>query len=287
VLLWPRALTTTLALVAGCLPPLGPRDPPDGCPPGAGAACRCRPELRLVLGACLSPRAAAEVCGPTARVTPEGCGPLPSCPKGSARDVVSGACLPRREVRALASSVGLQVADGEVLVCPAGWELLGARDAALGGPGLACAAAPSAPAGPACPAGSLRVGDGCARVLEGERVDVARWLRAAIGPDGGLGAPLFCEALARAPWALSPARQGREERATVELLVPDNDLSQTVARVGGTALDLERAILPMVVALRGLGDRATGSWASTTVRCRPGATGGRRPVAGPENDDEN
>lgn len=258
------------AAAGSCTPA---RTSSDGtCPPGASlgaGGCACREDLRLVLGACLSARAAAAQCEPLATATRSGCAPLPPCEPGRARDVLSGACLPRREVRALATSLGILVADDEIVGCPAGTELAAvAAGSAAQVPRLGCldeAVAFPTPA-IACPAGSLAVaGRRCARVSDGARVDVVRWLHAAIGAEGGQGTPLLCAALARSPGALGAP--GRDVHVTVNLAFPNNDVSLVAADVHGVSMELERTLAPMIVALRGLGGTASHPSAGTTVFC--------------------
>jgi hypothetical protein len=290
------ALAATAAglLVASCRPAASASANDASCPPGASAeksGCTCRADLHLVLGACVSPRIAADFCGTTAKAGARGCLALPPCEPGRARDVASGECLPRREVRALASSTGILVGDDEIVKCQAGEQLAAIPgDASAGGLRLACFA-PRRMAATTCPAGSIAsraAGPArCARVTTGSRLDVARWLQAVVGPDGGEATPLLCEALERA------GRRGASgARVTVALAFPDNDVTLVAASItseGATAelaSAAEHATAPMIEALRSLGGTASQASASTTVRCAAGPSAASRPVAGPENDDE-
>lgn len=255
-----------------------------------------------MLGGCVAPRTAADHCGAASIATDQGCVARPPCDAGRARDLVTGECLPRRQVRALASSLGILVADDEILGCPSGGELATASGSGDGTARLACLGARPA-ASPAlaraCPAGAVAVaGETCARVFDGARVDVARWLHAVVGADGGEGAPPLCGALARSAGALGAlADRPLHPWLTVTLSFPDNDVSLVVAdaRVGppvvagaDTTVELHRAITPMIEALRSLGGTASQASIATAVRCAAasGKSAAVRPSPVPENDDE-
>ncbi len=283
------------------------------CPPGAtvgAAGCECRPDLRLLFGACVSARTAGAHCGAAAVVTPAGCAARPPCEPGRARDLVTGECLARREVRDLAASLGILVADDDVLRCPDGSELAsvtgGAGDTA---PRLGCLTRTATATLPlACPAGSVPLFPSsgapgaatCSRVIAAgsstgaPELDVVRWVQAVVGADGGPGSPPLCRAWERAPGLLGSAT-GLDARFTVALRFPDNDVSMVVAEVrspdAAAAVELEHALAPMIEALRALGGTARQAAITTTVRCggageaRP--RGGARPSSGPaENDHE-
>lgn len=275
----------TLVAMASCLRNLSSGSDP-ACPPGgvaAGKGCACRGDLRLLLGACVSPTIAAEHCGASASMTVAGCAPRPACERGQARDLVSGGCMVRRDVRMLATSLGiLLVADDDLVGCASGAELVTSPgELGDGSPQLGCLP-PRGPAASTCPAGSILGEDGrCARVYEGgtspreARVDVVRWLQASIGPEGGSGAPHLCDALARSPAALSSnaATAGSSPRLVVTLEFPDNDISLVSARTqGGTDAaanaELERVVYPMIEALRSFGGSASQASVGTSVNCR-------------------
>jgi hypothetical protein len=207
-------------------------------------------------------------------------------------------------VRDLAASLGILVADDDVLGCPDGSDLVsvtgGTGDSA---PRLGCVTR----AGPAtlplaCPAGSVPLFPSsgapgaatCSRVIAagpssgGVEVDVVRWVQAVVGADGGPGAPALCRALERAPGFLGSATP-TDARFTVSLRFPDNDVSTVVAEVSSpdaaAAVELERVVRPLVEALRGLGGTARQATITTTVRCT--RSGGARPSSVPaENDHE-
>jgi hypothetical protein len=280
------------------------------CPPGATLAadgCACRPDLRLLLGACVSARTAVAHCGAAAVVTPAGCAARPPCEPGRARDLITGECLARREVRELAASLGILVAADDVLGCPNGSDLASVTSGTDdGAPRLGCVTR----AGPAtlplaCPAGSVPLFSSsgapgaatCSRVIAsgsssgGLAIDVVRWVQAVVGADGGPGAPPLCRAWERAPGFLGSATAA-DARFTVSLRFPDNDVSLVVAEVrsptAAAAVELEHVLRPMIEALRALGGTARQAAVTTTVRCAGAAgSGGARPSSVPaENDHE-
>lgn len=224
--------------------------------------------------------------------------PRPPCERGRARDVDSGVCLARREVRAIAVSLGMRVVEEEVLVCPSGAELTfaGGTESAGGAPRLTCVST-AAPARERCAAGAVPgPGRGCTPVLERGtstselRVDVQRWLDGVVGVDAAAASPLLCDALG--------ARLPEGVRLTVSLAFPDNDVSQVILDVRGVTTsgssdaaataDLAAAVSPLVDALRSFGGTASLAAAARTVACRAdkrgesGETGRMRPS--PEND---
>jgi hypothetical protein len=273
----------------------------------------CRVDLVPSLGACVSARQAAELCGAFGVPTPDGCAARTPCEPGSARDVDHSLCLSRREVRALAVGQGILVADDEHLVCPGEGPLV-VSGAELGAEQLGCLPATVCPLGTrrvapsgaclperACPPGSVLEATGsCARFVargltpDRPRIDVARWLRTVMGADEGAGAPPLCEALARSPGGLAVLSSG-ETRIEVTLEVPDNDVSQVIgtARPGAPGAsgmaalvseppptaELGRVVLPMIEALRSLGGTAEQASARVTVRCPRAAA--PRPAVSP------
>lgn len=272
------------------------------CPPGgegSKAGCRCRSDLRLLAGACVTPRIAADRCGPSAIVAGDGCEPRPPCEAGRPRDLATGECLPRRDARAIATTAGILVADDELLECSAGRELVMGAPDARGASALGCIRPPLSVKGPSCPAGSIREtsgwpsrepssGSACTRIIEGgpnreQRVDVLRWLQGIIGAEGGGAAPPLCEALAHAPRSLAVAPPGRLQ-ITVSAAFQDNDVSQLVwsLRLRGTitasdpavTVELSRAVAPLMEALRALGGTASQAAVETSVALGTGAGGG-------------
>lgn len=192
---------------------------------------------------------------------------------------MAGACLPARDVRALASASGILARDEDLVGCDTGFVLVAAGEASSGPTRLGCVRGEPTEPGPACPAGSLAGPKGtCVAVYERGRVDVVRWARAVLGPDGAGAPPLVCEALAR---RLGPVE--RDADAVVSLVFPDNDVS--LVRFSATA-ELEAALGPMIEALRAFGGIATQASVIARVRCgHEKASERRRPAAlAPEND---
>lgn len=228
----------------------GPSTPPP--------ARACRADQRLALGACVSPPLAARLCGPSAQVTLDGCAPRPPCERGRARDLDSGACVPARDVRTLASTVGIMVAEDEALVCPDGELVTAVVEASPPGPRLGCLPLPHVTRAAAWP---IRTARG---------VDVGAWLRAAIGPEGGQAAAPLCDALKRGPSALAVAAT-TEVRVEVTLVFPDNDVSQVIRTVRGSGAgtaELEGVVGPMVEALQNFGGTADQASIGTSVICK-------------------
>lgn len=202
-------------------------------------------------------------------------------------------------MRNLAASLGILVADDDLLGCPPGSELASTTGEQEddGSPRLGCLAhAAPAPLGDdACPAGSVPAWGappGCVRVIGRSarggppEIDVARWVEAAIGPDGGAGAPPLCRAWARAPAFLGSAMP-MVGRFAVTLVFADNDVSLVVAEARGldaaAATELDRALRPLIEALRALGGTASLGSVSTTVRCK--RSSGARPSSLPTEND--
>ncbi|MBX3190150.1 MAG: hypothetical protein KF819_24195 [Labilithrix sp.] len=260
-------------------------------PPASG----CPADLHEVLGACVSAKVAAAYCGATQVPSRDRrtCVARPLCEAGRAVDLLSatGACLPRREVRALAAESGIGAAADAVIGCDEGAVLV----AGLGRVGCLDESLLSTPRDRAPSRGAVEG-------VEGRRpVDVARWARSAIGVDGASGAPALCEALAREPGALaSGAKEGGKEgeaRIAIALTLPNNDLSAVFAearyleRRGGwerlseaeATAELDRVVGPMVEALRRLAGPGAGAARAqapqtlqasvrAVVLCRRGAT---------------
>ena len=262
----------TLLALAGC-----PKSPEA--PEARRDSASCPPELLLSLGACVSPRVASAICGPNAVAAPSGCVMRAPCERGRARDLATGECLARRDVRAVGTSLGMLIADDEVLACPAGAELAFASADARGGPPrLACMAA-QAPSSPApCAVGTIAMpARGCVRVVDGAKVDVVGWLQAVVGAEGAAGAAPLCEALARRAAALSGI-PSPDARLFVALSFPDNDVTQVAADVrviaasgapdAAATAELDAAVGPLVEALRGLGGTASQASVTSTVECK-------------------
>ncbi len=147
---------------------------------------------------------------------------------------------------------------------------------------------------PACPPGEIRpdaASGACVRVVipgaKGEAlVDVGRWTRTVLGPDGGEGTSRLCRQLAIAPWDLDVGPGGaRTLLLQLDLRFPDNDVTQVSARVAlldsasrqpvgrssGTGTNAgraaQRALDALLLPLRALGGTADAASATLQVQC--------------------
>lgn len=215
-------------------------------------------------------------CGGTAVASPSGCVARTPCEKGRARELTTGECLPRRDVRALANEIGVGASDVDDVVCERGTLVASIEDTSA--PRRLGCLAPA-------PAGGEKKGKADARaptfeagpLRNGKVLDVVRWAAMHLGTDGAPEAarPL-CDAFARQPGALaSPAG---EVRAEIRLVFPDNDVAAVVLRgqilapqagISGTeaTAELERVLAPLAEALRGIGGSASEATVSTRIRC--------------------
>jgi hypothetical protein len=230
-------------------------------------------------------------CGPGARASGRGCTSTP-CAPGEGRDVASGACVPPLTLRGLAERQRIPTFPDESLECK------GARPPVVDRGGLACVPAdalcprgdrgPSCRPSPACAPGEApETAERCAPLLtEGTHgapftVNVARWARAFLGPDGGEGSPTLCQPLALRPRTFNvDPRATRQVRITLDLRFPNNDISQVYVRTsaqedGGqeglssdaTAL-VEGAVRPLMEALRAMGGEASTAAIRTSAVCK-------------------
>ncbi len=155
----------------------------------------------------------------------------------------------------------------------------------------------------ACEPGSVRArplgsrGGACERLVSrgpgGEAlVDVGRWTRIMVGDDGGQGSRRLCGAFQARPWDFDLGTGGERTVAlSVELVFPDNDVTQVILRsrtldaLGGAALAgqasraVEEALESLLVPLRSLGGSADA--ASTSLRVQCPIRGGAMPLTLP------
>jgi hypothetical protein len=290
-----------------------------GCPRfasgDAARGCTCAGDSVLLAGGCVSRATADAFCGTGAHFeTDAGACVLSPCPDGQPLDVATGACIASQTQREIAAADHILLVRGEALACK------GDRPPLFEGSHASCVpddalcprgtrfvtnSAPNntpnntrdgAPTSfrcerePRCFAGEIADPDSgaCTRVLQtsrGERgdsyrVDVARWARAVIGPDGGQGRAAFCAPLEKRPslLGLTPDSTARV-RVMVELFFPNDDVTEVYARVtpfdetAGRSLTteaedvLQAGTRPFVEALRALGGEAAAGALRTTVRC--------------------
>lgn len=206
------------------------------------------------------------------------------CPANTVIDQETGVCLPSGSIRAIAEGMEIPLLADETLGCSEGARLV------LGGSHAACV-----PVESTCGPGARWEKKGCvpdrpdARVVQGGIVDVAAWVRAYLGPDGGFGSSFLCGDFARSPWTLTAGTDVRFVLGmSVELRIPNNDLTEAVARL--EAFDattgqpipgeiLQARVDRLISGLRGLGGTARASAVSTRIRCALPIGG--RPMATP------
>ena len=108
-------------------------------------------------------------------------------------------------------------------------------------------------------------------------MDIARWAHALIGADGGSRSSEFC-----GPRSLPLSKKvGEGPRVThfrVQLITPNNDVSQVFAKLAGTDTDqaplsqsildqAERVLGPLIEGLRALGGESTVASLDVNVAC--------------------
>ena len=241
-----------------------------------------------MLGACAPAKVAEAVCGPAGRPAEGGCAAR-ACPAGAFVDVGAGTCSGPGALRGPADAMEITLLPDETLGCPDGYGLVvsgaGASCVALEatcGPGSAIREGKRCAPIAACAPGEVRepLTDACVRIASGATIDVATWARAAIGSDGGEGSSFVCGALALDPRGLTSTTDQRVRLVLgVDLLVPDNDVSQVRARVTGldqatgerlapeTVARVERVVSRLLEVLRAIGGTARAAAISTRVRC--------------------
>jgi hypothetical protein len=249
----------------------------------ANACNECAPDLVRLAGACVTPRVADAYCGKGARFAGGRC-VYRACAAGQLLDLATGECAASRSVRALASSSPAACARGEAPV--------------LEGSRLACVREPLL-----CPRGTRPHGDACvvadrcgAGEVEAESgacesiaaaspshaahvVDVARWLRAVVGADGGEGRRDLC-----APLALRSGGAARKLTIAIALRFPANQVADAHAAVAAfdaethvaaqpeTVASVRAIVAPLVDALRALGGESSAAALDVAVTCSLGVS---------------
>ncbi len=271
------------ALVARCV---ALACPPDAKPDGNGG-CVCNDGADAFFGACLGANELPRFCGDAARPSAAGCA-FVRCAPGDVLDRASGVCLPLGSQRGLAKALGVGLYDTETLGCDSDQSLVAsghtagcAKPTDTCGVGMhAVADAGACVAVPTCGPGTLySAADGrCLRVLssfdDAPLVDVALWLRAAIGPDGGEGTTTVC-----APLRDDVRLAGASEQTfdvEVELRALANETTNADLRlkveVGLAPSEAARGLVehglrPVVTALRALGGLTNAASATVRVHC--------------------
>ncbi len=267
------------------------------CPHGSTAdgdgRCACVDGLVPMFGACMPVDRVQRFCGPSTRVEPTGACVRRACEPDAAVDWSTGACVPSRTLRDIASStLGLRLQDEQRLGCPGA--VMGVRGSSVFclAPQDACTrtegrTAKGCDAAPPCPPGEVRdeAASRCERVVLPRRgteyvVDVATWARLALGPDGGTATPAVCAPLRADARALTGGAMGssRVLALDVTLVFPDNDVTQVETRVrtheggygkpaGPASGRVAAAVGDVVEALRDVGGVASAAAVDLRVRC--------------------
>jgi hypothetical protein len=273
-----RTLLVAFAFLAGCSRSVPTRSAEGAC--GEGST--------IVLGTCVSYRAADAFCGKTATPSAAGACVRKTCAPGEALDVDHGMCLPESAVLGMLGRGERREDDPpQRATCQYGW--LASRNGQLAcvtGP-LSCGRGerwvkPAADAGlpeiagrcesaSACGVGEIfdEIGGKCARVVRNGQVDLGNWARLALGTDSAEGTNAFC----------APVRAlGARAHFDVQITVPDNDVTRASARLIGTGVPAastdaaEHALEELVEMLHFYGGASLAASASLAVTCTPPGT---------------
>jgi hypothetical protein len=283
------------AVVARCIPLACP----EGAKTDGNGGCVCSGGETPSFGACMGGDALPSYCGVAARPSAGGCAAVP-CPAGRVLDRASGVCLPVGSLRAIGKALSIGLYDDETIGCDDGLTLVvRGTTAVCAPPDQVCdlgevvrkadadAGPPTCVPLPACGAGTLwsAADDRCVRFvseLDGRPlVDVAQWMRAAFGADGGPGTTAVCAAV-RDDKRFAASTED-DVVVALELRARGNELSEAELRIDARAHGapselargiLERGLRPALAAIRSTGALANAASASTTVHC-PIHLGGR------------
>ena len=265
---------------------------------GEGAAydvnqsrCRCLKGFVPLAGQCLTPQAANAYCGPGWHFENFGCA-RDRCKPGDEIDEATGWCIPRERVNEVGRNMGVPVGQGQQLACPAGTKLV------IDGPTAACVPLAQTCArdetwngqacvkASTCPTGAIwdPARNQCVQYAQGGgselKVDVAQWLTANYGPNGGPGAPAFCGGFAKKPWAFG-VTEGNTAfvRATITVSFENGEVargalqSASVFDASGNAVpqkgaaEVDATAKALFAPLQQGGGRASVPSATTTVKC--------------------
>lgn len=272
----PAGSASSAPLLARCIPLACP---PGAKPDGAGG-CVCSDGATAFFGACMGAEALPAFCGKAARPSNGGC-TFVGCRPGEVLDRASGVCLPTGSQRGMAKALGVGLYDDETLGCDGDTVLVARGDTAACAPlDQSCGAGMRpkkdvgcAPFGACAPGTVYGPEDRCVRVVsaldDGVLVDLAQWMVAAFGPDGGEGTSTVCGSLR------SDGRFGTttEEDVWVTLEVralgneiANADLRLSVASDSARSI-VERALRAPMNALRALGGLSNAASATSRVHC--------------------
>jgi hypothetical protein len=251
--------------------------------------CVCDAGRIALDGQCMLPAEANAYCGKGFRFENGGCVAI-TCGATDVLDVGTGQCVPRQQV---ATSIGVQVGEGQQLGCAAGSRLVVEGGTAACVPesqtcardqlwnGQACVKSAQCPTGQVFDAQTAKCvayaqGEGSANVA----VDVRQWAAANYGPDGGPGSSKFCSQFARKPWAFGIAEgQQATLRVAIVLAFPGGKIatgsvqtspsytvsSATVPPKGAAAV--QEAAQSLFTTLQLGGGQPTAESVTTTVQC--------------------
>ncbi|MBI4952827.1 MAG: hypothetical protein HY908_12400 [Myxococcales bacterium] len=250
--------------------------------------CVCDEGRFGINGQCLEQAAADAYCGKGAKWEGTGCKRI-QCSGGQEFDEASGAC---KDVKAVASNLGLEVKEGEKLSCPAGQKLVVDGDTAACVPvaetcgpdeifeGNACKKKQQ------CAAGQMwdAAANTCVKYAEGGSdgavVQVGEWMRTNFGADGGMGMPTFCSQFARKPmsFGVTPGNSAMVVIG-VNLSFPGNDVATSsvatspsfqgvsIAVPARGAQEVQTAAVNTLATLQRGGGKAGEASGKVTVKC--------------------
>ncbi len=269
----------------------------SSCPDGASFnikknRCSCNADRISAAGQCMTLAQANTYCGKGRAWSKGGCIQL-TCKPGDEIDENTGWCVSKVEINKVAANMGVVVGQDQKLGCPPGQKLV------VEGSSAACV-----PLAQTCAPDEQWNGQTCAKVAQcatgatwdpalGQcvqyaqgadddelKVNVGQWVQTTYGPNGGTGAPAFCNQFAKHPWSFGvPEGSALALRITVQISFPDNEVSKGIVQTGtvyeangspppakGSA-EVETAAKNLASTLFSGGGRAATPTAGTVVKC--------------------
>lgn len=254
--------------------------------------CACNADRISLAGQCMTLAQANTYCGKGRAWSRTGCVQL-TCKPGDEIDATTGWCVPHDQVNQVAANMGVAVGQGQQLGCPPGQKLVVDGKTAACVPleqtcapdeqwnGQACAKVQTCATGATWDP-ALRQ---CVQYAQGAdsdelQVNVAQWVQTTYGPNGGAGAPAFCNAFAKKPLSFGvPDGSAAALRITVQLSFPDNEVAKGVVQTGAVweannspppakgSQEIDEAAKTLAASLISGGGRAGAPTAATVVRC--------------------
>jgi hypothetical protein len=283
----------------------------SSCPDGASFdvnsnRCVCDASRISLAGQCMTLAQANTYCGKGRAWSNGGCVQL-TCKPGDEIDETTGWCVSHDQVNQVAHNMGVEVGQGQQLGCPPGQKLV------VDGPTAACV-----PLAQTCAPDEQWNGQACAKVTRcatgatwdpalGQcvqyaqgadtdelKVNVGQWVQTTYGPNGGAGAPAFCNQFAKKPLSFGVADGSSAAlRITVQLSFPGGEVAKAVVQTASAfeasnaappakgAGEIDAAAKNLASALIAGGGRAAAQTAATTVRCV--VVNAAKPVAVPSS----